>query len=434
MAALAFALAAARPPLPPRLPAPPRAHPTCQLNRPEPPLSPEQASFLSLRGYTWDGSRWVRGDAASLRRRAAECRSGARVARLVDAAGRAPASGDAVRAATRHLEGAVQAARSASLADDEASRARDVRVKDWLAAKYAPYAWGAAQLGVGAAALPAAGLEWGAGGEWRAAAVGLAAAPLLVGARRELRRCHASAGVEGASGKLERLIVDAALGSHALPAPWSWRCSEPSWRALGLLFELVASSNLLGLLHGVIQATVSESLSHSSTNTFLVASAADTAVGAYVALCAPAVAVLFVGLMPALSELYFFGDPVMDGVPAEIEAARRTSKNAETYFTMKATRPIPPEEMAARVAVVRSLAAAWESFGRGGSAKERAVRAALAAGGAAVVTGGAWQLAGGAMVAPLVANAVALADDYLVSLEANDATVDVPLPAESEGF
>ena len=102
---------------------------------------------------------------------------------------------------------------------------------------------------------------------------------------------------------------------------------------------------------------------------------------------------------------------------------------------MTASPSASPEERGARVAALQSLAAAWdERFGAGGSAQARAAASAAACAAAVVVTGSAWQLSGGSLVAPLVANAVAEIDTYLRGYNADLARVNVPLPAECEGF
>ena len=62
--------------------------------------------------------------------------------------------------------------------------------------------------------------------------------------------------VEDEQGALERLLVDAGLGSFALPAPWDWRFSEPRWRGAAFLAESLAAANLALFWHGGVQAAV----------------------------------------------------------------------------------------------------------------------------------------------------------------------------------
>eukprot|EP00966_Prymnesium_polylepis_P196553 4554763-Prymnesium_polylepis.1 len=89
----------------------------------------------------------------------------------------------------------------------------------------------------------------------------------------------------------------------------------------------------------------------------------------------------------------------------------------------------------ARVGALRALVTAWEErFGPGGTAQERAAAAAAAVGVGVIATGSAWQLSGGSLVAPLLANAIAQLDAYALGYNADTARVNVPLPAECEGY
>lgn len=412
---------------------------------------------MKASGYSWDPERkkWFRGDPKTRDRRAAECRSSSRVVRFVDAKGEAAVCGPAVRKATRHLEKTLQAARTEALdSDNDKSRAFNLELKDKLASAWAPYAWTATQLILGVLLIQACGtIDWGASaalnevqwaGDWSASRafsdsnldavlLGIAFAPPLVVSQRRLRELHAGAGVEGSVGQLERLLADSALGSHALPAPWEWRSESAAWRRLALLLELVASSNALVALHGLAQPALSVAISRGTLTMLLVSNAADTPIAPYAALAAPALAVCGAALLPALSELYFFGDPLLDGLPAELEAAKRVSKNAEAYFSMTAAASDTPAAVAVSAAAARSLAAGWQDrFGSGGSAQQRAAMAAAAAAIATALTGFAWQLSG-SLLAPLVANAVATADAYLLSASADASRRDVQLPSECEG-
>ena len=230
----------------------------------QPELDERQAAIMKAQGYAWDPERrrWFRGDPSTRVRRAAECRSGSRCARFVNADGSTAECGPAVCKGIRELEGALQVARDAALGTDEdETRAFNLELKDKLAAPWAPYAWAAAQVGGGLLLAQAASAQgvalWPASLEATMGSVllGLAAAPPLVIAHRRLRKVHAGAGVEGSAGQLERLLADSAIGSHARPSPWEFRLDEASasWRRLALLFELVASSNVNLALHGVLQ-------------------------------------------------------------------------------------------------------------------------------------------------------------------------------------
>ena len=98
-------------------------------------------------------------------------------------------------------------------------------------------------------------------------------------------------------------MADSALGSYALPAPWEWRCSEGAWRGLALTLGVVGSSNVLLLLHGLLQPTVAATFSRSSLTMLLVAQTAYTPLGGLIALVAPLAAVLTTAALPALAEV-----------------------------------------------------------------------------------------------------------------------------------
>ena len=191
----------------------------------EPELDERQAALMKAQGFKWDSERrrWFRGDPSSRVRRAAECRSSSRTARFVDAStGEAAACGEAVSEATKRLEKILQDARDEALEVDEGTRASDLRIKDKLAAPWAPYAWAVAQLAIGGALYQAASIDWGAtaalgelrwseaaplpaaGDTLRTVAIGLACAPPLILAQRRQRACHSGAGVEGSSGQARR--------------------------------------------------------------------------------------------------------------------------------------------------------------------------------------------------------------------------------------
>ena len=102
---------------------------------------------MKSQGYQWDAERrkWYRGD--PIRRVRAECRSGGRFVRFVDADGdTATGCSPAVTSAVERFATVVQAARERSVSVD---REGDLRLKNRLASKFAPAAW----LGLQAATL-----------------------------------------------------------------------------------------------------------------------------------------------------------------------------------------------------------------------------------------------------------------------------------------
>ena len=116
-------------------------------------------------------------------------------------------------------------------------------------------ALGAAGAGTGSGAVAGgSGMEIAISG--MEIAVGLAFAPLLAALRRE--RWVRQPGVEDGDGALERVLVDAVLGSHALPAPWEWRCVERAWGRAVLASESLAALNTALFWHGGVQAALGE--------------------------------------------------------------------------------------------------------------------------------------------------------------------------------
>ena len=114
----------------------------------EPPVLDErQAAIMKAQGYQWDAERrrWYRGDPT--RRVRAECRSGGRFIRFVDADGEtATGCSQAVTAAVERFGSVVQTAREESVSVD---READLDFKNRLSSKLAPAVW----LGVQAATL-----------------------------------------------------------------------------------------------------------------------------------------------------------------------------------------------------------------------------------------------------------------------------------------
>ena len=125
------------------------------------------------------------------------------------------------------------------------------------------------------------------------------------------------------------------------------------------------------------------------------------------------------------------GDPRLDGLPAELAAAARLRRNAESFFWMKAAPGASAQDAATSAEALRALATGWEErFGAGGAPVERrAADAALAAAATVALTGLAFRLSGGeSVLAPIVANAVATCDAYTWGADPDAGRANVRLP------
>ena len=130
------------------------------------------------------------------------------------------------------------------------------------------------------------------------------------------------------------------------------------------------------------------------------------------------------------------GDPLLDGLPAELAAAARLRRNAESLFWMKAAPGASAQEAATSAEALRALATGWEErFGAGGASVERrAADAALAAAATVALAGLAFRLSGGeSVLAPIVANAVATCDAYTWGADPDAGRANVRLPVEACG-
>ena len=220
-------------------------------------------------GYAWDAKKrtWTRGNPSRTGR--LECRSGGRVLRWVDGGADLDGGEEPIlRQALVRFEAALRDAREEALGSEEAINRRvNFQLKGEIEKPRAPFVWLALQIAIACAigsALPAqqqAQLLGGAGGNpFVASAIGASFGPLVASLRRErLRRLP---GVEDADGALERLLVDAALGSYALPAPKEWRAEERwKWGVAAVAAESIAAANAVAALHAGVQASVADALS-----------------------------------------------------------------------------------------------------------------------------------------------------------------------------
>lgn len=293
-------------------------------------------------GYQWSPERknWVRGNPM---RRTLECRSGGRVLRLV---------GDEcppVTEALKRLEQVLVSAREQAFNEKgvKGSTFPSVVDKNSLDSPLAPYIWFALQvsalatmitvihpdLGVDASTSPAVALL--------TVSAGITAGPVLAAIRR--MRWTLQVGAEDADGAVERVLADAALGSHALPAPWDWRTSSKEWCTFAVAAETLASVNVMLLLHGFVQADLTALYSETTGSDFMAAGYALMVVVSCTALLTAATV-----------------RPPVDGIDAENAAVRRAARSAKVYFTWNSgfgTDAVA--DSVYKASVFQSLAAKW---------------------------------------------------------------------------
>ena len=387
-----------------------------QQDPPPPELDEQQAAFMKARGFVWNAKTraWAKGDPERLKK--LEVRSSSRYLRWEGDQAQLPEETiTAIREATRRFEKELRDAREEALQESEEDRRIALFVKNTFGDGIAVPLWVAWQLILGAACLaasdsggaadPFAAPSAGLGDAAAAVAAGLAAAPALAWLRRG--RWAALPGVEDGDGQLERLLVDARLGSYALPAPWEWRASERGWGLAAAAAEGLAGVSAALVVHGVAQARVVAALAPS-------VGGAAAAAGGVAALAAA-----------AAGRALYFSEPAADGLPAEAEAAAKLAERAESYYGMTAA---TAAEGTASVAATRALAAAWaDRFGAaGGGGEGRAAVAAASAAASAAVAALAWELGGHSIAAPALAGLLVAVDAYVLrAADAAERTVAV---------
>lgn len=389
-----------------------------QIDPPPPELDERQSQFMKARGFTWNAKTrsWIKGDVSRTQR--LECRSGTRVLRWE---GDQPAEPtlSCVRKATSRFEAALREAREAALNNREEDRKIELQLKDRIAKGQAPYIWLVVQvlclasLFTTTASLsvdhpPPPAID--APPFFLPVAIGVAFAPFLSTLRRE--RWRRQPGVEDGDGALERLLVDAQLGSYALPAPWEWRASEPTrWGAAACAAESLASVNMAFAWHGCVQQAVADTI----------APFAGAAVGALAGVLVVAGA--------AVGRTSYFYDEARDGLPAEVDAATRLARTADSYYLgMTST---SADEAQASMAATRALAAAWtDKFAAVNEEDDEAKRSQfLLAFVHASTCALAFELSGRSVVAPAVALALTAADVYVLRPDTEQSRATLQLSA-----
>ena len=387
-----------------------RAHVIMQQDPPPPELDERQAQFMRSRGFSWNAKSrtWVQGNPGRAKR--LEARSGARVLRVdvhADEGGISDEKRRVFSAALERFEAALRAAREEALGDSEEDRRLRLQLKDRIAKGYAPFVWLGVQLLCTAYLCSAAEIVFDPPHLLIPCAIGVAFAPLLSFLRIE--RWRRQPGVEDGDGALERLLVDAQLGSYALPGPWEWRASEPMrWGAAAFATESIASVNMALWWHATVEqavvASVSPALGDVAAATLGVAAVSAAAAG----------------------RTAFFYDSTRDGLPGELDAAARMKASAQTYYSMTAPNAAEANQS---VASMSALADVWTSkFGavKEGDDEARTAQLALAVAHTAACAL-AWELSGRSPVAPVLALAASSLDVYVLrpDTERSRATLDL---------
>ena len=373
-----------------------------QTDPPPPELDERQSAFMKAQGFAWNAKTrsWVKGNLASMQR--LECRSSTRVLSWVGDQTDLPTDMLAtIRTANTRFEAALRDAREEAIGQKDVDRKIAFEIKDRIAKPQAPFVWLGLQMAICAFLVLHTPLPqiWPSGDTERGlfvpAAVGVAFAPLLSALRRE--RWVRQPGIEDSEGEIERLLVDATLGSYALPAPWDWRASDRQWSVAVLAAESLAGLNSGLFWHAGVQAGV---IGYANP---LFAGAGDIG-----GLIASMLAILAVALANVGRVAYFF-DSAVDGIPAEIAAARKASARAESYYAMTAS---SPEAAGLAVRTTKALADAWSTkFERGTGTFTTQLTLAFVSSAACCL---AWELSGRSVAAPVLAASVAAFDTYVL--------------------
>jgi hypothetical protein len=393
-----------------------RALITMQQDPLPPELDERQAEFMKARGFVWNAKTRAWGKGNPERTQRLECRSGTRLIKWQgDQDG---ANAVFIRKATRRFEAAIRDAREEAMATSETDRKIALQIKDRIAQPQAPFVWLGIQLAISAfliqnlapsllsdlVADPRAALS--------SASVGLAVAPALALLRRQ--RWQRQPGIEDGDGSLERLLVDSMCGSYALPAPWEWRAEEGQWRLSITLAESIASLNMALFWHDGVQAGVVGMVAGGMSgagDAFVSGGGGVVGAGSAAQQLAPLFGIVATGLSGVGRCAYFY-DPVLDGVPAEVECARRIGQTAKGYYGMTVDDPEVAETSAL---CTRLLAQEWEAnFGVGEGAYATQLGLAFASASACAV---AWELGGHTAVAPALALCGAAMGTYLIDPE-----------------
>jgi len=359
------------------------------MGKPQPEVDEQTRQFLENGGYSWDEEKgtWTKG----VPRNIAEARSSARVLEWTGNVDRLTAK--VVKKATKRFEAKLQEARAEAVSAMSMSSKFQMNqiLRTAVIDKFALWLWIYCQFRLGYVLN-----DWLQPFQFDSdmmapIALGLLFAPLLSMLRR--KRWGLQPGVEDMDGMIERFIVDDAMGSLMLPAPWDWRGEDRMWQAATCIGESVASLNCVLFAHTLVQAAVADWGTGVSGNVPLAETLGVLAVALPAALRA-AVTIL----------------PDLDGTPDELKTAESLAKRADAYYAMMGT---SPEEKVLGPRATRLLADKWRSkFGV--LNEDVGVKAPALAFTEAVTCSLLWLLTGKQVLAPLAALIGAAVDLYLL--------------------
>jgi len=219
--------------------------------------------MLRQMGYEWDGTKWFRGNKDAYVRGRASVKSGNRFARFVAAADddssiatgtMVPATSPAALAASRRLEEVLRAARKDALPErSDSAKAFDRDIKNALSEPSALPFWLSMQMVflLLLSVISGMNLAREIGNLPQSMVIGTAGGIIAAECRSTSRKCQP--GIEEATGRIERLLADGAIGSIALPEAHHVRYGNNTWKALALGGEAFASTNVALLMNGIAQ-------------------------------------------------------------------------------------------------------------------------------------------------------------------------------------
>ena len=175
-------------------------------------------------------------------------------------------------------------------------------------------------------------------------------------------------GYEGGSRVFERSMVDASLGSHALPAVHEWRAENPLWKAGYFLANIIKAPTIAALYHGILQQSL-RGVPPAFANFVAMSPGLLEKEGAT---AAPVFGIIATAMVAS-----FLASPTrdlnaqIDGIVSEVEALREAEEDADKFYRFHGDTKDDMRNAAAAARVFRFLASSYrETFAKAATAVE----------------------------------------------------------------